>query len=147
MKAALIVLGVCAVLLFAWLLYNPTAQIRVENLTEIDKASNIEISIDRKVIFKGIVEDVPKKLRMRLSKGNHYLLARQDNGEYAHGMQFTVKGKTRIDVKYQARYPLDPVTNKPKTDVGLSRSIWLTVSDWDYPSKEVYAEIPRGKKQ
>ena len=131
MKAALIVL-VCAAFLFSWKLFKQTAHIGVENISQIDKASNVEISIDRKLVFNGIVEDVPKKFRTRLSKGKHYIVVRADNGELVQTHQFTVKGKTRINVKYKAEYQIDPVTRKPFADGALSKQIMLSVGDWDY---------------
>lgn len=145
MKAALIVL-VCAAFLFSWRLSKTTAHIRVENLSEIDKTTKVEISIDRKVVFYGVVGEIASKFKTRLSRGNHYIVVRADNGEVVNSQQFKVKGKMRINVSYKAEYPIDPATNKPLLNSGLNKQMLLTVSDWDYPSKEVYAEIPDGSR-
>lgn len=145
MKYALLLL-LLASLIFSMRFSKSTALIRVENISEIDKASKVEISIDRKVIFNGIVEDIPSKLQARLSRGNHYIVVRADNGELVQTQQFKVKGKTRIEITYKAEYQIDPSTNKPFADGALSRKIWLSVGDWDYPTNTVYAETPEGRK-
>src|SRR4030095_15258444 len=142
MKYALILL-IIASFLIAMRFSKSTAYFRVENISEIDKASKVQISIDREVIFNGIVNEIPSKFRTKLSRGNHYLVVRADNGELVQTQQFKVKGKTRIVVTYKAEYQLDPATQKPLPDGALSRHMWLSIGDWDYPTNTVYVEVPR----
>ncbi len=146
MKAALIFLA-CAVFVFFLAFARPTVQFRVSNISEIDKPTKIEIAVDRKPVFNGVVDDYSSNFKIKLSKGSHYILVKGDNGEIVQTQVFNVTGKTRIDIRYKASYTIDPKTQKPIGDNSLSREISLSVADWGYPNNDVYVEAPRKKRQ
>lgn len=142
MRVALIILLVAA-LVFSLRFSKSTAHYTIENTSKIGKANNAEISIDRKVIYNGIVEDIPSKFRARLSKGNHYVVVKVDNGGGLVQIQkFRVKGKIQIVVTHKVEYQVDLVTHKPLPDGAVSRQIRLSVGDWDNTTDAVFVEIP-----
>jgi len=142
MRVALIILLVGA-LMFSLRFSKSTADYTIENTSQIGKATNVELSIDRKVIYNGILEDIPSKFRARLSKGNHYVVVRVDNnGGLVQIQKFKVKGKIQIVVTHKAEYQVDLITHKPLPDGAVSRQIRLSVGDWDNTTNAVYVEIP-----
>ena len=142
MRVALIILLVGALIL-SLRSSKSTAHYVMEHTSQIGMATNVEISIDKKVIFNGILEDIPSKFRTRLSKSNHYVVVKvHSNGGLVQIQKFKVKGKIQIVVTHKAEYQVDLVTHKPLPDGAVSRQIRLSVEDWDNTTNAVYVEIP-----
>lgn len=148
MKAALLAM-ICAALVSACKQSTPTAFIVIKNTSEIRNATDVELLIDRAVIFKGNVRDIPAKLRTRLTRGEHFLTFKMDGGKSITNQNHWVKGATMIDIDFKVTYELDPITHQSVPGGWSSRGASIGISKWEYPIKDetAYVEILTAEKQ
>lgn len=148
MKAALIAM-VCAALVSACEQSTPTTFITITNTSEIKRATDVELIIDKAVIFKGAVQDIPTKLRTQLSRGEHFITFKMDSAKSISNHNHTVKGTTRIDIEFKVMYQLDPKTNQPVPGGWSSRGASVMIGRSNYPTKDetAYVEILTAEKQ
>ena len=127
MKIALALL-VVASLIFMTRLSRSTTHFTIKNVSQVDEDANVTVSIDRKVIFSGRVNDEASRFNMRLLRGKHYVVVKTGNN-LVQTQEFKVNRESWVNIRYKAEYTLDPVTKQPLGDGKLSRSLSLEVRD------------------
>ena len=123
MKYALALLVILSAVI-TWRFSKSTAHFTIKSISAIKEKTNLTVSVDREVIFSGMVDDQTSKFHMRLWKGKHAVEVKANNNvKLEYRKEFDLKGNAWINVIYQAKYITDPSTN----GYSLSRTLNLEV--------------------
>jgi len=125
MKYALALLVIVSAII-TWRFSKSTAHFTVKSISAINEKTNVTVSVDKELIFSGMVNDQTSKFHMRLWKGKHSVEVKANNSvTLAYAKEFDLKGNAWINVTYQAKYITDPATNGHT----LTRTLNLEVKD------------------